>query len=455
MELCRKIAADLVLFFRKKRSGKIDEIFGINKVKSGLNKLNPSKKDEELLDEFYIEKLSLCIMAAAVFLALSLALFAKEKMAEATVFNNAIVRPEAMESKEKYYLNAKVGDVELKDLCVTVEPKRYSANELDEMIPSFEQALERAVLSENESQDFVTEKIAFPETIEGYPFEISFERSDRNIISNDGAISMDIPESGVLCSITCLYSYEDYRGEYSFWINIFPPGKRDEAYYLYKINNALESENEKTTLSDEYRLPDSVEGSRIIWSKSDTKKSISLLAFGVALIFIIFIFKDRELMEKVERRNEEMLMDYPEITGKLTMYIGAGMTIRGAWKKIVNDYEKKKQAYGITKYIYEEMAVTFHEMESGETEKNSLNRFSLRVGLRPYIKLVVLLEQSLSLGSNELIREMEKETREAYENKKSMAEKKGAEAGSKLLIPMTVMLVIVMVTIMYPAFGSM
>ena len=49
---------------------------------------------------------------------------------------------------------------------------------------------------------------------------------------------------------------------------------------------------------------------------------------------------------------------------------------------------------------------------------------------------------------------MEEEMRQAFEDRKSMARKLGEEAGTKLLLPMGMMLMIVMVIVIVPAFLS-
>ena len=36
-----------------------------------------------------------------------------------------------------------------------------------------------------------------------------------------------------------------------------------------------------------------------------------------------------------------MQIDYPHIINKFNLYIGAGMTVRKAWFRIAQDYEKK------------------------------------------------------------------------------------------------------------------
>ncbi len=46
---------------------------------------------------------------------------------------------------------------------------------------------------------------------------------------------------------------------------------------------------------------------------------------------------------------------------------------------------------------------------------------------------------------------LEIETKEAFEERKNQAKRYGEEAGTKLLIPMIMILLVVMIVIMYPA----
>ena len=58
-------------------------------------------------------------------------------------------------------------------------------------------------------------------------------------------------------------------------------------------------------------------------------------------------------------------------------------------------------------------------------------------------------------GTKGLAEILENEVNDAYEDRKALARKKGEEAGTKLLLPMGIMLVISMAIIIIPAFLSM
>lgn len=132
-----------------------------------------------------------------------------------------------------------------------------------------------------------------------------------------------------------------------------------------------------------------------------------MLALG-PMICILLLALDRQNRQKEDQETkQQMMLDYPEITDKLTLLLGAGITVKSAWQKIVTDYEKQKNYRGI-RFAYEEMAKTCNEMQSGVTELESYEQFGKRCGLKAYRKLAALLTQNLRKGSkglSELLRQ--------------------------------------------------
>lgn len=65
-----------------------------------------------------------------------------------------------------------------------------------------------------------------------------------------------------------------------------------------------------------------------------------------------------------------------------------------------------------------------------------------------------MLSQNLRKGSRGITDILEREAEEAFEDRKNMAKKLGEEAGTKLMIPMFIMLAVVFVIVTVPAFFS-
>ena len=129
------------------------------------------------------------------------------------------------------------------------------------------------------------------------------------------------------------------------------------------------------------------------------------------------------------------------------------MIVRRAWKKMVDDYEEQKERWG-TRHAYEEMKQTMYEMESGISEAESYERFGRRCNIQEYMKLGALLSQNLRKGTKGLSQILKIEAIQAFEERKARAKRLGEEAGTKLLLPMFLMLSVVLIIVIVPAFLS-
>lgn len=118
----------------------------------------------------------------------------------------------------------------------------------------------------------------------------------------------------------------------------------------------------------------------------------------------------------------------------------------------MGDYARREEQEA--RYAYEEMKHTCHEMESGVMESESYERFGTRCGLQEYVRLGALLSQNLRKGMKGLRDILRVETIQAFEERKARARRLGEEAATKLLMPMFLMLSVVLVIVIVPAFLS-
>ena len=93
-------------------------------------------------------------------------------------------------------------------------------------------------------------------------------------------------------------------------------------------------------------------------------------------------------------------------------------------------------------------------MQSGVSEHIAYKNLGERTGLAEYKKFSAILVQQLEQGSRSFLESLQQETRDAFEKRKRNAKEAGEKAGTKLLLPMGILLVITLVVIMTPAFLS-
>lgn len=175
----------------------------------------------------------------------------------------------------------------------------------------------------------------------------------------------------------------------------------------------------------------------------------------VAITALLFARKKSAMDKALKLREKQMRMDYPQIVSKLTMLFSAGLTIREAWGKVVTAYITQREDGYPMHYAYEEMLMTYRELQGGMSEGEAYNRFGRRCKLAGYMKLSALLVQNLKKGNKGLSQLLAYEGVQAMEERKSLAKKLGEEAATKLLLPMLLMLSIVIVVLIVPAFMTL
>ena len=116
---------------------------------------------------------------------------------------------------------------------------------------------------------------------------------------------------------------------------------------------------------------------------------------------------------------------------------------------------KTKNLEAVYDYImlpsYEEIRTVCYEMESGVSESEAYRRFGERCGQAKYKTFATLLIQNLQKGSRHMGEMLEKESVEAWDDRKRKAKVQGEAATTKLLFPMILMLGVVMAIVMLPA----
>ena len=128
--------------------------------------------------------------------------------------------------------------------------------------------------------------------------------------------------------------------------------------------------------------------------------------------------------------------------------------VRMAWEKIVVDYRVRQKSGSKKRYAYEFMSEGLNMLKSGKPQIYVYEEFGMKCGIKEYMKFSSLIVQNIKKGTKELALLLTLEAKDAFEERKNMAKKYGEEAGTKLLLPMIIMLIVVMAIIMVPALMS-
>lgn len=333
-----------------------------------------------------------------------------------------------------------------------IQPRQYDSTQIEEVFETVYEQVLGLMKAENESLSKVTEDLYLPTSVEDYPITIEWYSSTYDLIDYDGSVYNCGFASGETqtAELTMVLSYEGYRCQYSVDIVVCEPGMNSYIQKQAGVEAVLKALEQEDT-GDSIQLPETILGMKVHYRYAKEKFSPF---FGVLILFVVpgllYLKKYENQVRQKKSRREQLTYDYSEVISKLTLLAGAGMTIRGAWEKMALDYKKSSEKQE-KRYVYEEMLRACMEMESGISERCAYERFGRRCDTKEYLKLASLLSQNVKKGTTDILRLLEEESLAAFEIHKNLAKRKGEEAGTKLLIPMILMLIIVMVMMMFPA----
>ncbi len=407
---------------------------------------------------FYVRKVLLVLTILAAGIILSLLCFLIYSLGSHPVTLEALGRPGYGEGDRKEELSVQVeGEQNLHELEVTVQERKYTEKEKQTLLKQAVEELEEGLLKENASLDEVRTDLAFPKVLQDGAVSVSWTSTPYGVIDEDGRILDAEDEEGTLVEIQAVLSCGGTEATHSFGAVIFPPVLTGEEQLMAALRKELRQADEEDSHKTELVLPGAVEGRRLTWMRSAENPFATVLVLTFVIAVCVYLQMDSRVHQKAQERKDQLLLDYPDLMWKITMLLGAGMSIRGVFTRISEEYAREMRLSGKKKaprYVYEEVSFTCFEMQSGIGEAQAYERFGKRCQLPEYIRIGSVLSQNLKKGAGGLTALLESEAEASLNERKNHARKIGEQAATKLLLPMVLMLGIVLAILMVPAFLS-
>lgn len=338
------------------------------------------------------------------------------------------------------------------EYTVSVPEQKLTESERDRYFKMAEEEIDESFLGGNPDLEHIFLPVSMKESFCGGIVEGEWILDDYSLVNPNGTlVEKDIPKEGAIVGAKVNLTYGDYEHIYEFSFRVCQRKLSASESVYRELDRYFEAEGGKEG-EERVKLPTEAAGMALVWSEKQGHTGILFLFLGVLAGGMIQVSgKSKENKERKER--ERLLMiDYPEIVNKLSLLLGAGMTVQAAWERIVITYDRQhKKKRDPPSPAYAEMQVTLREMKDGMAERSAYERFGERCCIRPYRKLSALIVQNLRKGSKGLTKLLEAEADDAFEVRKNLAKRLGDEAGTKLLGPMIMSLGIVVVIIMVPA----
>lgn len=247
-----------------------------------------------------------------------------------------------------------------------------------------------------------------------------------------------------------------HSAPYRIYVGIVPRALSRYESLLLQLQQAITTEDEGSLGENMLSLPTEIDGQRIYYSEHEDRSYLLLPLLGVIAAMAIYMRQGQARRTEKKQREALLMLDYSELVSKLMVYIGAGLTVRNALETISQHFDALI-ARGIKedRPLYQELRTMVIQFRRNMPESEIYLSFGRRVNLKPYTKLVSLIEQNRMNGARNLRAMLELEMEDAFEQRKTTARRLGEEAGTKLLIPLFIMLGIVMIIVIVPAMSAL
>ena len=405
-------------------------------------------QDEKAKERYRRKELLLTAVLAAAILGLlfllTFGLLRKEESRQSTQF----LRPPAGEGEReeeiRYVLSGQGQRFEVRQR-LKIAAREYTAEEAEEYLDRAEEKIGKIAAGAYGSLSEVCGDLTLPQTVEGLPVTVRW-KTDRNWFRSDGRLREDVTVTGpvqttLFAELTC----SGRQRVIQMPLTLRPAVRTKEELILEAAREEAEKAEKEQREEEYFVLPEQIGEYRVepVPGISPVHFLLLLLPAGAGLLLLL-----RTRLERACRKRKESLSTaYPEFVDQLLLYVRAGLSVDRAWEMVRAGLEES----GRYPFLAAEMRAAGNEMENGIAAAEALEHFGRRTGVLAYRRFAFLTGQNLLRGTRNLPELLEYECKEAMERQRNELQRKGEEAGTKLLFPMMLLLLIVLVLVLVPA----
>lgn len=393
----------------------------------------------------------------------SITLFIQIESSNTKIEENTITRLGFDEGNIKYTLQAKIdvdGTTSLLPIEINVPEEDPDRNMARKILQKAANNLTNIVIGDNQSTDSINQDLELVEFYPGTNIYIEWVINTPQYINNTGELKyFNLSDSGEDISINAILHYGEETDSKLMEFRAYPKNLTSNEKILL-TKQFLEEELDFYTIlqsnSKYIKLPTNVEkyDANIEWLVGKDYTAIQFMALGIVIVGFLIVMKDYELKKRVVERNNEIRLKFPELVNKMTLLINAGMTVYKAWSKIVAEYNMAILNGANKSFLYEEMTVTLNDINNGVSEIQAYEHFGRRCKISELMRFTWVLMQNSKKGNDSLVEALHEQSISAWEMRKKNAKLAGEKASSKLILPMGIILVIILIIVMIPAFMS-
>lgn len=355
------------------------------------------------------------------------------------------------------------------EITLNVRPKQLTVKQCKQRMAEAFVYLEEHIKGENDSLTKVNRNLDFSMDYDAYPFDLEVQPADYVLIDGNGNVKNGKEElealgyqekdmiAGISTQITVTLWYGEESSKKVYELLIFPKEENHLQKQFSEVREYLQTAEKEALYEDFITLPVQMSGVQIMRTDVSRITPMHILIFGFFLVGLLLLREKEGIRNQEKKRQELLRRSYPWFVNELVLLLGAGMQVKNIFAALTEEYaqmDSKDQKKDYRWELVRELKQTRRSLELGMSEEQAYYQLGRRLKLPCYIKLMTLLEQNVRRGTKGLMEIFEQEELNALEERKNLARRYGEEAGTKLLGPMILLLLVIMLMIMIPAFMS-
>ncbi|MCR5033852.1 MAG: type II secretion system F family protein [Clostridia bacterium] len=227
-----------------------------------------------------------------------------------------------------------------------------------------------------------------------------------------------------------------------------------EELLSYEMRSLISSLNDDQSIR-RVSLPDHLRtGEKITWSVQ-RRTNMVVIAFGMLFLTVFIYVRRLDPLDKLRRAQMDSVnRQLPEFVNRLVLLLGAGLVLSAAFERIVEESRETESLrgdyfYGCMDGIYSRIKETNGSLQK-EFRSFARSGESSCEGTRDLMRISNILSDNISKGV-ELTDKLQSESETLWLARKRRSEERGRLAETKLTMPLTVFLLVLVVVTVSPA----
>ena len=307
-----------------------------------------------------------------------------------------------------------------------------------------------------------TISIATKSNIEDFKYFVDYQ----HVIDGNGNVNNENFRKSEFCTgyivVQLSTEIKEKEGSYKsekYMLPVRVTSKRLTPIEAFKVafKKEIVNSDKETIDEDTIKLPKVIDDFKVIYKEKRNLSFLLMPLFGVLIALLLEGREKEEEKEKAKRRLRLLEIDFSQVISKILLYVSSGMTIRNSFIRLAEQYQKtRKTSKNQEVHVaYEEIVIVKNKLTSGYSEIHAYEDMAKNINMRVWTRFLNIIIQSIKNGNKDLKNILNMEVQDALYERKQNAKKLGEEAGTKLVLPLMMMLSIIMVVIMVPAFMGM